>query len=87
MARPRRARQFDVLARTPAASVIPASPGSPESCEVPVSIGSRAGPAAFNRPRNRDPHFIETQQNQGVCQILAQSPIVGAKCWIDFHCG
>jgi len=32
--------------------------------------------AAFNWPRNRNPVFIETQQNQGVCRILAQSPIV-----------
>jgi len=30
--------------------------------------------AAFNWPRSRNPVFIETQQNQGVCRILAQSP-------------
>jgi hypothetical protein len=29
--------------------------------------------AAFDRPQNRSPVFIETQQNQGVCQIPAQS--------------
>ena len=73
------------IGRTPAATEALAFQGR---LKCPRSAGQywlRSDSAAFNRPRNRGPVFIETQQNQGSVRFLRRA--IFARTWPKAHVG